>query len=235
MLQEIPFEDRKVQTWDEPPIQPLSLPFFRENAPYFPKARHPAAWYKALVLKNVLLQHEIAHLYFYQKRYGLCMASVFPLAEAFSQSEDMEDGLALFQKCFFMSGTPYGAYAVQAEGLSAMGTRVFEEVLSKDAFYRALYTEPATEDIRETRCFLVTPPLSGAAVPEKWKKTLNCLLEHRYFKKRGTINVSALKNEDLEREIAPYLCAIFEAVYLAAYDIEDGTGKKIYVKYLNWY
>lgn len=234
MLQEIPFEERKVQTWDEPPTQPLSLPFYRENTPYFPKARRPAAWYQALVLKNVLLQHEIAHLYFYQKRYGLCMASVFPLLEAFSQPEDIGDGLALFQKCYFVSGVPYGAFAVQAEGLSAMGTRVFEEVLSKDAFYRALYTEPAAEDIRETRCFLVTPPLSGDAVPGQWEKTLSRLLSHRYFKKCGTINVSALKNEDLEREIAPYLCTKFEAVYLAAYDIEDGAGKKIYVKYLNW-
>lgn len=235
MFQEIPFEERKVQIWDEPPIQPLSLPFFRENAPYFPKTRRPAAWYKALVLKNVLLQHEIAHLYFYQKLYGLCMASIFPLAEAFSQPEDMEDGLALFQKCFFVSGTPYGAFAVQAEGLSAMGTRVFEEVLSKDGFYRALYMKPAAEDIKETKCFLVTPSLSDDAAPGQWERTISRLLNHRYFKKCGAINVSALKNENLEREIAPYLCAKFEAVYLTAYDIEDGTGKKIYVKYLNWF
>lgn len=235
MLIEIPFEERRVHVWNEPSVQSLSLPFFRGNALYFPKARRPLTWYKELVLKNVLLQHEIAQLYFYQKFYSLCMASVFPLAEVFSQPEDIEDGLALFQKCFFVSGSPYGACAVQAEGLSAMGTRVFEEVLSKDGFYNSLYTKPAIEDIRETKCFLVTPPLSGAADCERWKSTLDRLLDNRFFKKRGTINVSALKTEDLEREITPYLCAKFEAVYLYTYDLEDGAGKKFYVKHLNWY
>lgn len=235
MLIEIPFEERRVHVWNEPSVQPLSLPFFRGNAPYFPKARRPLTWYKELVLKNVLLQHEIAQLYFYQKFYSLCMSSVFPLAEVFSPPEDIEDGLALFQTCFFVSGPPYGTYAVQAEGLSAMGTRVFEEVLLKDGFYNTFYTKPAIEDIRETKCFLVTPSLNGDAVPGQWEKTLSRLLNHRYFKKRGTINVSALKTEELEREIAPYLCAKFEAVYLFTYDIEDGTGQKIYVKYLNWY
>lgn len=235
MLQEISFEERRIHIWDEPSALPLSLPFLRENAPYLPKAERPSAWYKELVLKNVLLQHEIAHLYFYQKQYGLSMTSVFPLAEAFSQPEDMEDGLALFQKCFFVSGTPYGKYAVQVQGLSVMGTRMFEEVLSKDDFYSALYTKPAVEDIRETKCFLVAPSLNGAAASRQWEETLDRLFDNRYFKKCGTINVSALKTGELERELAPYLCAAFEAVYLAAYDIEDGAGKKIHVKYLNWF
>ena len=77
MLQEISFEERRIHIWDEPSALPLSLPFLQENAPYLPKAERPSAWYKELVLKNVLLQHEIAHLYFYQKQYGLSMTSVF--------------------------------------------------------------------------------------------------------------------------------------------------------------
>lgn len=64
MLQEISFEERRIHIWDEPSALPLSLLFLQENAPYFPKAERPSAWYKELVLKNVLLQHEIAHLYF---------------------------------------------------------------------------------------------------------------------------------------------------------------------------
>ena len=77
MLQEISFEERRIHIWDEPSALPLSLPFLQENAPYLPKAERPSAGYKELVLKNVLLQHEIAHLYFYQKQYGLSMTSVF--------------------------------------------------------------------------------------------------------------------------------------------------------------
>lgn len=234
MLLEIPFEDKKVHVWDEPYPDTL-FPSFRENTPYFPKAERPVAWYKALVLKNVLLQHEIAHLYFYQMLYNLPMTSVFPLTEAFSEPGDMEDGLALFQTCFFVSGSPYGKYAVQAQGLSPMGMRVFDEVLSKDDFYSALYTKPATEDTVETKCYIVTPLLHDAVVTKRWKGTLDRLLDHCYFKKCGTINVSALRTDELEREIASYLCTKFDAVYLNVYDIEDGAGKKIYVKYLNWF
>lgn len=195
-----------------------------------------------IINDNIYLQIQLCNMYFYLKNFNIPLTTNLICNALNMNEEDICKVCLLFESVVFDENYPIfkdnkiykNTQALQVTGLSCKGKQIAQQLIKNNEVFNLLFNNPLSDDLNRTAFFKFENSDYGHD-ESGYEHFVGKLLENEYLKKCGTLNVSALSFDSLEKhQLCVELSKNVNELYLLTYDVEY-DGKVAFVKYLQWY
>lgn len=195
-----------------------------------------------IIKDNIYLQLQLCNMYFYLTNFNIPLTSNLVCNALNMNEEDMNKICLLFESVVLDENYPMfknnaiykHIQALQVTGLSPKGIQTVKRLLKNNSTFNLLYNNRIINDITCTS-FYKFENLQYNTHDNIYKDFVRQILENKYLKQCGSLNVSALSFDSLENhQLCLELSENTDELYLQSYDMKYNDNL-VFVKYLQWY